>query len=475
VPDGIPVTFTPDGLGSVDPPDAATTAGTAATTFFAGTVPGTSVESVTVDGQTVPVSINVVEALTGVAVTSPVNEGGLVDLTGLLHDAGTGDSYTLEVNWGDTAPDGGPDTQQFSYAPGTPSFDVQHTYEDHSPAGQAYPVTLTLIDNVTGHVAAVTTTAVQVNDLPPTPTILDAPDTSPEGTPIGLTADVSDPGAADTAAGFQYAWTVTVGGQTFATGTDPDFTFVPSPGGTYVVTLAVTDQDGAVGTDTRTITVESLTALALTSSANPAVVGQQVIFTAQVTTLPGDPGPTGAVDFLDGTTGADLGTYPLVNGQASATTSALGLGGHTIIATYLPDDGFVTSGNSVTEDVRADVTSQLSIQDSGAFYNRRDRLFHGGLTLTNISNAAIAGSLVIQLQGLTAGVMLQSATVTLDGQTYQLPVDNSDVSNPSITLSQSLLASLAPGQSLALSVAFSDPAFALIDFNAKVFSDLTIP
>jgi hypothetical protein len=78
---------------------------------------------------------------------------------------------------------------------------------------------------------------------------------------------------------------------------------------------------------------------------------------------------------------------------------------------------------------------------------------------------------VVQLQGLTAGVTLQYAAVTLAGQTYQLPVDNSDPSNPTITLSQSLLAALVPGQLVALSVRFSDPAFAMIDFTTKVFSD----
>jgi Ca2+-binding RTX toxin-like protein len=150
--------------------------------------------------------------------------------------------------------------------------------------------------------------------------------------------------------------------------------------------------------------------------------------------------------------------------------------------TYHPQVTLSDFSRSVTATATAnitsrstDVTSQLDIQRSGAYYNRRDQLFYGSLTLTNISSSSIAGSLVIRLVGLTAGVTLQYAAVTLGGQTYQLPVDNSDVTNPSITLSKSLLAALAPAQSVAIALRFSDPAFALIDFDVKVFSDPTIP
>jgi hypothetical protein len=232
--------------------------------------------------------------------------------------------------------------------------------------------------------------------------------------------------------------------------------------------------------------VLAATAVTLTSSAanNTSTYGQLVTFTATVTTSSSDAGtPTGTVSFYNGSTFLGRGTLD-GNGQATFTTSALPVGQDTIAAVYddANDSGgtlnpnFASSSGELTQTItdssgRSDVTSQLDIQRSGLFYNRRDHLFYGGITLTNISNSAIAGSLVVQLQGLTAGVTLQYAAVTLAGQTYQLPVDNSDPSNPTITLSQLLLAALAPGQSLALSLRFSDPAFAMIDFATKVFSD----
>src|SRR5207244_10504435 len=75
---------------------------------------------------------------------------------------------------------------------------------------------------------------------------------SDEGTEITLDSSVSDPGSADT---FTYAWSVTKNSNPYATGSDTSFAFTPDDDGTYVVKLKVTDNDGGVGCDTRTITV----------------------------------------------------------------------------------------------------------------------------------------------------------------------------------------------------------------------------
>jgi hypothetical protein len=88
------------------------------------------------------------------------------------------------------------------------------------------------------------------------------------------------------------------------------------------------------------------TTAVVTSSANPAVVGQTIVFTATVST--GDPGktPTGYVAFWDGDTA--LGTSTL-NGSAQAALSviATGVGGHSITAVYTGVIGFDPSTSPV--------------------------------------------------------------------------------------------------------------------------------
>jgi hypothetical protein len=92
----------------------------------------------------------------------------------------------------------------------------------------------------------------------------------------------------------------------------------------------------------------------LTSSLNPAMAGQSVIFTGQLSGASGT--PTGAIQFLDGT---NLLSTQTVSGTGSATfsTSSLAVGSHTIIANYQPTGTFGASTASLTEAINGDTTS----------------------------------------------------------------------------------------------------------------------
>ncbi len=83
-----------------------------------------------------------------------------------------------------------------------------------------------------------------------------------------------------------------------------------------------------------TVTVPASTLAAtttsLTSSANPAIISNSITFTATVATAGGT--PAGTVTFLNGTT--TLGTGTLAGGIATFTTSSLGIGQHSITATF---------------------------------------------------------------------------------------------------------------------------------------------
>src|SRR5439155_755470 len=87
------------------------------------------------------------------------------------------------------------------------------------------------------------------------------------------------------------------------------------------------------------------TTTSVSSSANPSVFGQSVIFTVTVSAKsPGTGTPTGTVTFKeDGTT---LYTETLAGGAATFTTSSLSLGSHSITASYGGDGNFVTSTSS---------------------------------------------------------------------------------------------------------------------------------
>src|SRR5882672_1897832 len=90
----------------------------------------------------------------------------------------------------------------------------------------------------------------------------------------------------------------------------------------------------------------------LSSSANPSVFGQAAAFTATVSAAaPGAGTPTGTVIFQDGST--SLGTANLLNGQASVTLSALGVGLHSVTAVYSGDGNF-TGSTSATLSSRSE-------------------------------------------------------------------------------------------------------------------------
>jgi hypothetical protein len=94
------------------------------------------------------------------------------------------------------------------------------------------------------------------------------------------------------------------------------------------------------------------------SSANPALPGQAVTFTAAITSVGGI--PTGTVTFYDGLT--ELGTSTLDgNGNATLTTWELGLGANDIIAVYSGDSTYANSAATLTQQVvQAGSTTSLS-------------------------------------------------------------------------------------------------------------------
>jgi Bacterial Ig-like domain (group 3)/FG-GAP-like repeat/FG-GAP repeat len=98
----------------------------------------------------------------------------------------------------------------------------------------------------------------------------------------------------------------------------------------------------------------SSTATALISSLNPSTFGQSVTFTATVTPS-GRGTPTGTVTFTDGPN--VLGVVALSGGQALLSTSALGAGSHSIVASYSGDSAYQASSAALEQTVQMARTS----------------------------------------------------------------------------------------------------------------------
>ena len=127
------------------------------------------------------------------------------------------------------------------------------------------------------------TTTISITNVAPTVIITGAPLSSPEGMLISLGSAVSDPSAADVAAGFTFAWSVTKNGSPYASGTSPTFSFTPDDNGTYVVSLSVTDKDGDSGSAGKTIAVTNVAPTASLANNGPIAEGSSgtVTFSGQ--------------------------------------------------------------------------------------------------------------------------------------------------------------------------------------------------
>jgi Subtilase family/Bacterial Ig-like domain (group 3)/Bacterial cadherin-like domain/Bacterial Ig domain len=143
---------------------------------------------------------------------------------------------------------------------------------------------------------------------------------------------------------------------------------------------------------------KAATSTSVTSSVNPSVFGQAVMFTATVAaTAPGSGTPTGTVTFKDGTT--TLGTGALnAGGQATFSSSTLAAGSHAITAAYEGDGSFTSStSTTITQTVNKATTTT---------------------TLTSAPNASTFGQSVTFTATVTSTGGTPTGTVTFkDGAT----------------------------------------------------------
>ncbi|MGA2035618.1 MAG: Ig-like domain-containing protein [Thermoguttaceae bacterium] len=153
---------------------------------------------------------------------------------------------------------------------------------------------------------------------------------------------------------------------------------------------------------------QAATATMPAASANPAIAGQPVTFTATVKAIaPGAGTPTGTVTFEDG--GATLGTGALnASGTATFNAAALGAGGHTITAVYNGDANFAASSGRMTETLEQIATTTAVTAASNTSVFGQPVTFTATVKATTPAAGAPAGTVTFS----DGGTILGSAALT---------------------------------------------------------------
>jgi uncharacterized repeat protein (TIGR01451 family) len=190
-------------------------------------------------------------ALSNVAVTSPINEGGLATLAGTLAEAAGAGAMQLVVNWGDGQP-----SSAYAFAEGTTAFSVTHQYLDNPAAPAAsFPISLSL-GNTGGTVTA--STSVVVNDVAAAVFAMNGPGAGARGQSLAFASAFVDPGVLDTHTAV-FNWgdgTTSAGAVTESAGAGSVAgSHVFKSSGAYTVSITVTDKDGLSTTVTKTVTI----------------------------------------------------------------------------------------------------------------------------------------------------------------------------------------------------------------------------
>lgn len=365
------------------------------------------------------------------------NEGQSLAFAGTFSDAGTADTHTAVIHWGDGTTSNG----TVSESNGQGTVTATHTYADNG----SYTITLTVTDD--GGASSSLGAAASISNVAPVLTASNL--TGNEGQALTFTGTFSDPGTADT-----HTATINWGDGTTSNGTVSESngqgtvtaTHTYADNGSYTITLTVTDDDGASASLGVTASIANV-APTLTPSSDISVNAQQSV-TATLATFT-DPGFTSAaagtqetftasINWGDGT--LTSGTVQVTQGSAGVLTIGSVSGTHTY-----QQDGNYTVTVTVTDDDNGSSSATLTahVQNStsslsGKVYvdANQDGVRESGesglagvtitLTGTDVNNASVNRTTVstsdgsYQFTGLIAGTYAIAETppaAYLAGQT----------------------------------------------------------
>jgi hypothetical protein len=250
--------------------------------------------------------------------------------------------------------------------------------------------------------------------------------------PITPTVTVTDAGGIYKGSPFAATGTVTgVGGVSLVTPTNPTFLYylatdttfahplagAPSDAGNYVAValFAATGNYGVGAAETSFSITPAATATTITSSANPAVYGQPITYTATVTNTSGTtpaPVPVGSVQFVvdgGGSTGQTV-TVPLnASGQAVLPDTFLSGASHTVQAYYLPSTNSIGNTNFVQSNSNSltQVVQSIAVEGTALFIGSNGATSNDQIQISPIGSSN-TGSTGVQVQTSLNGVKTQT-------------------------------------------------------------------
>lgn len=325
--------------------------------------------------------LNVAPRIVDLRVPSSTPEASPCTITGSISEPSPADTLTLQVAWGD----GG--TNSYSYAAGTASFSISHTYADNG----LYAVTLTLTDDDLGQ--TVTTAQARIANVPPQITNVVFPASTVEGRTEWLDFDIVEPGIMD-GLQIQVDW---------GDGTSIDYARNPgtthfqyfhtyvddNPTGTsqdvHTIRISVTDKDGGVGTLTRPVTVQNVPPDFWFTDYFPAQEGSVSRYQFQLS----DPGVadtfTARVDWGDGSP-VETHAYP-ANGPGHVQSPVYELG-HRYIDIARPGPDYTVSMTVTDDDGGSSATRTFTMNVTNASPTPQDDAYNGDEDLVLVVSAA---------------------------------------------------------------------------------------
>jgi hypothetical protein len=184
------------------------------------------------------------------------------------------------------------------------------------------------------------------------------------GAPLTATVNVLAPGAGTPTGAVQFFVAgALVGTQTL---TPKNGSFVATlPAGSWSgSTWAVYQGDANfAGSASATASVAPSAVVSISSDHNPAVAGQAIVLTVSVTPASGTVAPTGKVQVS--VDGAVLGSALLASGSATFTAADLGVGSHTVVASYAGDAVYPAASATLVQLVSKSLVS-LTLTASAA-------------------------------------------------------------------------------------------------------------
>lgn len=181
------------------------------------------------------------------------------------------------------------------------------------------------------------------------------------------------------------------------------------PPGSYSIVATYAGDSSYIGGDANPVShtvIEGAaivgTTTALFSSQNPSTYGELISFTANVAADDGTT-PSGAVQFS--VDGVDFGSpVPVVDGVAeSAMLASPEPGDHTVIAAFVPNPGYASSGWFLTQTV-ADADVDLTLTSSAPSAGYGDAVtWTAQVTSTEVGTGSPSGFVQFQVDGLPLG------------------------------------------------------------------------